>query len=56
MSQVLGGVDNMLECREAIIKLIKLFKKFYEDSYDKLIPVRAELVVGGRGPWGVWYG
>ena len=46
MTQVLGGVENMLECREALNKIIKLFKKFYNNSYGKLIPVRAELVVG----------
>ena len=46
MTSVLGSVENMLECREALNHIIKLFKKFYEDSFGKLVPVRAELVVG----------
>ena len=46
MTSVLGSVENMLECREALNHIIKLFKKFYEDSFEKLVPVRAELVVG----------
>ena len=46
MIEVLGGVENMLECRAAVKTIIELFKKFYSDSYGKLVPVRAELVVG----------
>jgi len=46
MTTVLGSVDNMLECREALNSIIKLFKKFYDDSFEKLLPIRAELVVG----------
>lgn len=42
----LGSVENMLKCKEQVNSLIKLFKKFYDDSFGKLIPVRAELVVG----------
>ena len=44
--EVLGGTENMLECRAAVKTIIELFKKFYNDSYGKLIPVRAEVVVG----------
>ena len=46
MVEVLGSVENMFECRAAVKTIIELFKKFYSDSYGKLIPVRAELVVG----------
>ena len=46
MTEVLGGTENMLECRAAVKTIIELFKKFYDDSYGKLIPVRAEVVVG----------
>ena len=48
----LGGTDNMLECKEAVNKLKILFEKFYKDSFGKLIPVRAEIVVGDE-EWGV---
>ena len=48
MTEVLGSTENMLECRAAVKKIIELFKKFYDDSYDKLIPVRAEVVVGDK--------
>ena len=41
MIQVLGSTENMLECRAAVKTIIELFKKFYNDSYGKLIPVRA---------------
>jgi hypothetical protein len=42
----LGSVENMLKCKGQVNLLIELFKKFYDDSFGKLIPVRAELVVG----------
>jgi ATP-dependent exoDNAse (exonuclease V) beta subunit len=44
--EVLGGYDEMLECKEAVTKLIGMFEKFYDDSFGRLIPVRAEVVVG----------
>jgi ATP-dependent exoDNAse (exonuclease V) beta subunit len=46
MVEVLGSVENMFDCRAAVKSITQLFKKFYEDSYEKLVPVRAELVVG----------
>ena len=52
ISIALDGEENMLECKNAVIKLIKLFDKFYDDSFGKLIPVRAELVVGDE-EWGI---
>ena len=42
----------MLECKEGVYKLIEMFKKFYDDSHGKLVPVRAEVVVGDR-EWGI---
>ena len=52
VGSMLGGTDNMLECKEAVDKLKILFEKFYKDSFGKLIPVRAEIVVGDE-EWGV---
>mgnify|MGYP003139949282 CR=1 FL=1 len=52
ITNALGSEDNMLECKEGVYKLIDMFKKFYDDSYGKLVPVRAEVVVGDR-EWGV---
>ena len=46
ITKVLGGKENMLECKEGVFKIIEMFKKFYDDSHGKLIPVRAEVVVG----------
>ena len=42
----------MLDCKEGVFKLIEMFKKFYDDSHGKLLPVRAEVVVGDE-EWGV---
>lgn len=50
--EALGGYDEMLECREAVNKLMSMFEKFYDDSFGRLIPVRAEVVVGDVD-WGV---
>jgi hypothetical protein len=52
ITSALGSKENMLECKEGVFKLIEMFKKFYDDSHGKLIPVRAE-VVGGDEDWGV---
>ena len=52
ITNVLGGEDNMLECKEGVYKLIDMFKKFYDDSHGKLVPVRAEVVVGDT-EWGI---
>ena len=52
ITNALGGEDNMLECKEGVYKLIDMFKKFYDDSHGKLVPVRAEVVVGD-GEWGI---
>ena len=52
ITNVLGGKENMLECKEGVFKIIDMFKKFYNDSNGKLIPVRAEVVVGDE-EWGV---
>mgnify|MGYP001163544875 FL=1 len=52
ITNALGGEENMLECKNAVIKLIKLFDKFYDDSFGRLIPVKAEVVVGDE-EWGV---
>jgi len=52
ITEALGGEENMLECKEVVKKLIKLFDKFYDDSFGRLIPVRAEVVVGDE-EWGV---
>jgi hypothetical protein len=49
---VLGDEEKMLECKEGVFKIIEMFKKFYDDSHGKLIPVRAEVVVGDE-EWGV---
>jgi len=51
-TEVLGSVENMLECKEAISKLTEMFQKFYDKSFGKLIPVRAEIVIGDE-KWGV---
>ena len=40
------GKDN--DVKERFDKLVELFDKFYTDSYGKLIPVRAEVVVGDK--------
>tara|TARA_R110000782_G_scaffold252970_1_gene340931 strand:- start:695 stop:1135 length:441 start_codon:yes stop_codon:yes gene_type:complete len=42
----------MLTCKKAVITLQKMFQKFYDKSFGKLIPVRAEVVVGDA-EWGV---
>ena len=42
----------MLECKGAVDKLIKMFDGFYEKSFGRLIPVRAEVVVGDK-EWGI---
>ena len=52
ITNALGSEDNMLECKEGVYKLIDMFKKFYDDSHGKLVPVRAEVVVGDR-EWGI---
>lgn len=52
ITEMLGGIENMLECRTAVNTLIDMFQKFYDDSFGKLIPVRAEVVVGDE-EWGV---
>jgi len=52
ITNALGGEDKMLECKEGVYKLIEMFKKFYDDSHGKLVPVRAEVVVGD-GEWGI---
>ena len=49
---MLGDEEKMLECKEGVFKIIEMFKKFYDDSHGKLIPVRAEVVVGDE-EWGV---
>tara|TARA_R110000803_G_scaffold47825_5_gene99616 strand:- start:9343 stop:10110 length:768 start_codon:yes stop_codon:yes gene_type:complete len=40
------GEDN--DVKERFDKLVTLFDKFYEASYGRLIPVRAEVVVGDK--------
>tara|TARA_R110002051_G_scaffold296776_2_gene362971 strand:- start:4436 stop:5203 length:768 start_codon:yes stop_codon:yes gene_type:complete len=52
ITNILGSKENMLECKEGVFKIIDMFKKFYDDSNRKLIPVRAEVVVGDE-EWGV---
>ena len=52
ITKALGGVEHMLECREAIDELKKMFNDFYDKSFGKLIPVRAEVVIGDE-EWGV---
>jgi ATP-dependent exoDNAse (exonuclease V) beta subunit len=52
ITNALGSEDNMLECKEGVYKLIDMFKKFYDDSHGKMVPVRAEVVVGDR-EWGI---
>jgi len=52
ITNVLGSKENMLECKEGVFKIIEMFKKFYDDSNGKLIPVRAEVVIGDE-EWGV---
>ena len=52
ITNVLGSKENMLECKEGVFKIIEMFKKFYDDSHGKLIPVRAEVVIGDE-EWGV---
>ena len=52
ITNALGSEDNMLECKEGVYKLIEMFKKFYDDSHGKLVPVRAEVVVGDV-EWGI---
>ena len=52
ITEALGGVENMLKCREAVEELKKMFNVFYDKSFGKLIPVRAEVVVGDE-EWGV---
>ena len=52
ITKILDGTDNMLDCKEGVFKLIEMFKKFYDDSHGKLLPVRAEVVVGDE-EWGV---
>mgnify|MGYP003124373164 FL=1 len=52
ITEALGSVENMLECKQAVNKLTKMFGEFYEKSFGKLIPVRAEIVVGDK-EWGV---
>ena len=42
----------MLTCKEAVTTLQKMFQEFYDKSFGKLIPVRAEVVVGDV-EWGV---
>ena len=36
------------DVKERFDKLVELFDKFYTESYGKLIPVRAEVVVGDK--------
>ena len=52
ITEALGGVEHMLECRGAVDELKKMFNDFYDKSFDKLIPVRAEVVVGDK-EWGI---
>ena len=52
ITEILGGVENMLTCKEAVLTLQDMFKQFYDKSFGKLIPVRAEVVVGDV-EWGV---
>ena len=52
ITKALDGEENMIECKKAVEKLTKLFDKFYKDSFGRLIPVRAEVVVGDE-EWGV---
>ena len=52
ITKILDGTDKMLDCKEGVFKLIEMFKKFYDDSHGKLLPVRAEVVVGDE-EWGV---
>tara|TARA_R110001583_G_scaffold28074_4_gene100038 strand:- start:702 stop:1469 length:768 start_codon:yes stop_codon:yes gene_type:complete len=52
ITNVLGDKEKMLECKEGVFKIIDMFKKFYDDSHGKLIPVRAEVVVGDE-EWSV---
>ena len=45
-------IDNVLgegnDVKERFDKLVILFEEFYKQSYGKLIPIRAELVVGDK--------
>ena len=45
-------IDNVLgkgnDVKERFDKLVVLFEEFYKQSYGKLIPIRAELVVGDK--------
>ena len=52
ITKILGSVENMLTCKEAVMTLQKMFKEFYDKSFGRLIPVRAEVVVGDA-EWGV---
>lgn len=52
ITEALGSTENMLECKGAVDKLIKMFDGFYEKSFGRLIPVRAEVVVGDK-EWGI---
>ena len=52
ITEILGSVENMLACKEAVLTLQDMFKQFYDKSFGKLIPVRAEVVVGDV-EWGV---
>ena len=52
ITNVLGDKEKMLECKDGVFKIIEMFKKFYDDSHGKLIPVRAEVVVGDE-EWSV---
>ncbi len=40
--KVLGNND----VQEPFHKLVKQFKNFYEDSFDKLVPIKSEIIVG----------
>tara|TARA_R110002020_G_scaffold190204_1_gene389675 strand:+ start:6319 stop:7098 length:780 start_codon:yes stop_codon:yes gene_type:complete len=46
VKSILKKDEFVEDCRMKVEKLKELFDKFYKDSYGKLIPVRAELVVG----------
>lgn len=52
ITEILGSTENMLTCKESVMTIQNMFQKFYDKLFGKLIPVRAEVVVGDV-EWGV---
>ena len=43
ITEALGSVENMLECKQAVNKLTKMFGEFYEKSFEETQPILESL-------------